>query len=55
MDGKIFSLLTEVIDKELILCDEPMKGHTSFKIGGNADFVVLPENMKQIKALVDML
>lgn len=55
MNSKIFSLLTEIIDKEQILCNEPMKGHTSFKIGGNADFVVLPENMKQIKSLVDML
>lgn len=55
MDNSIFSLLTSVLDEKLILCDEPMKKHTSFKIGGNADFMVLPENMKQIKDIVSLL
>lgn len=55
MDNAVFSLLASVLDERLILCDEPMKKHTSFKIGGNADFMVLPENMKQIKDVVSLL
>lgn len=55
MSNSIFSLLSGVLDENLILCDEPMKKHTSFKIGGNADFMVLPENMKQIKDIVSTL
>ncbi|MBQ6998785.1 MAG: UDP-N-acetylmuramate dehydrogenase [Clostridia bacterium] len=55
MDNNIFSLLCGVLDKNLILCDEPMDKHTSFKIGGNADFMVLPENIKQIKDVVTVL
>lgn len=55
MDNAVFSLLASVLDERLILCDETMKKHTSFKIGGNADFMVLPENMKQIKDVVSLL
>ncbi len=55
MNNDVFSLLSGVVDKNLILCDEPMDKHTSFKIGGNADFMVLPENIKQIKDTVMML
>lgn len=38
-----------------ILADEPMKNHTSFKIGGNADFIAEPENENQIIALLKVL
>ena len=55
MDNNIFSLLSGVLDEKLILCDEPMDKHTSFKIGGNADFMVLPENIKQIKDTIMIL
>lgn len=44
----IINGLSKIIASELILTNEPMKNHTSFKIGGVADFVVLPENKKQI-------
>ncbi len=33
------------LDKD-ILCDEPMKYHTSWKIGGNADFFCIPSNQE---------
>lgn len=55
MDNNIFSLLSGVLDEKLILCDEPMDKHTSFKIGGDADFMVLPENIKQIKDTIMIL
>lgn len=45
-------LLSEIIDKKNILINEPMKNHTSFKIGGNADIMVIPENGEQIAAIV---
>lgn len=37
---QIYQKLLQVIDKEYIKLDEPMKNHTTFKIGGNADFFV---------------
>ena len=51
----VYELLKSVISENLILCDEPMKNHTSFKIGGNADFLVLPESVEQIESLVKIL
>ena len=36
----IYNLLNKEISKENILLDEPMKKHTSFKIGGDAEFFV---------------
>lgn len=33
------------------LQNEPLKKHTTFKIGGNCDYFVLPENIEQIKEI----
>ena len=45
--------LTEIIPAETILLDEPMKKHTTFRIGGNADMFVSPaiEKIPEIVAL----
>ena len=40
--------LRNIVTSELILTNEPMKNHTSFKIGGNADYYVMPETKEQI-------
>ncbi len=40
--------LLSVYKKEQIRIDEPMKNHTTFKVGGNADFLVFPETEEQI-------
>lgn len=48
----------EIIDeiKQLgiknILIDEPMKNHTTFKVGGPADIMVSPENEEELSKLV---
>ena len=55
MDTTIYSLLKSVIDGKSILCDESMKNHTTFKIGGKADFLVLPQSTEQIKSLIQLL
>lgn len=40
--------LTEINSAEQVLRDEPMKKHTSFKIGGPADLLVLPTTEKAL-------
>ena len=50
IENKLISLLGE----KNVLKDEPMKNHTTFKIGGNADFVAFPENEEQIIALLNL-
>ena len=46
---KIYNHLIELIGKERVLIDEPMKNHTSFKIGGPADIMVIPESIEEIQ------
>ncbi len=39
---------------ENLLKDESMKKHTSFKIGGNAEYLVIPESFSEIKDVIDL-
>lgn len=48
-------LLIQVLGEDQILQNEPMKNHTLFKIGGNADFLVQPNSVEQISSLVKVL
>lgn len=51
----IKSLLETVIPKEQILCDEPMTKHTSFKVGGKADFFITAKTIEQVKKVVNVI
>ena len=51
----IYKHLLNILNKEDILLDEPMKNHISFKVGGPADFLVKPRNEEQLKDLVSLL
>lgn len=56
MDNKaILRNLEAIIPKELIFKDEPMKNHTSFKIGGPADFLVTPRDARDISRIIKNL
>ena len=44
----IYNDLLQLIDESKILKDEPMKNHTTFKIGGNADFLIKATEKKDI-------
>lgn len=46
--GKI---LGEILNKNQIFEDEPMSNHTSFKVGGNASFMVVPDTKEKIVSL----
>ncbi len=51
----IYKGLLNIVNKEDVFLDEPMKNHISFKVGGPADFLVKPTNEEQIKRLVTFL
>ena len=51
---QIYDLITEKIAKENILIDEPMKKHTSFKIGGNADFFVRAKDEEEVRFILEI-
>ena len=52
VNDKIYELLVSKIPKENILVDESMKKHTSFKIGGLADFFVKATNIDEVKYVI---
>ena len=53
MDNKkLLELLKSNLDIEQIYIDEPMKNHTYFKIGGNADYMAEPSNIRELQNLV---
>ncbi len=41
--------LLSVVPKEQLLLNEPMKRHTSFRIGGHADLIMLPSEIEHIR------
>ena len=48
----IYRKLEEIIDKNRIFQNEMMKKHTSFKIGGPADFFIIIESVEELKAVL---
>lgn len=54
INTEIYKLLLNKIPEENILQNEPMKKHTSFKIGGNAEFFVKAKNIDEIKYVVNI-
>lgn len=51
------SFIRSVIDvagHENVKIDEPMKNHTSFKVGGPADVLVYPSNYEMVKDLINI-
>lgn len=48
-----FKKLSQIIpDPERVLCDELMSNHTTFRIGGPADWLVLPKSVEEITAVL---
>lgn len=52
MEGGILSSISEIIDEKRILRNEPMKKHTTFRIGGPADVLVKPATITEIEQVL---
>lgn len=48
LKNDMFEKLSRIIDKKNIYINEPMKKHTTFRVGGPADYFVLPTEVSQI-------
>ena len=44
--------LAEIVGSGSVLADEPLAAHTTFKIGGPAQWLVLPRTEQQVAAVV---
>lgn len=49
---QIYGLITKEILPEQVLINEPMRKHTSFKIGGNADIFVKVKKIEELKTII---
>ena len=54
INTEIYNLLLKQFDKNNILIDEPMRKHTSFKIGGPADFYIKINNIDNLKFIINL-
>ena len=53
MENKqILEKLEEIVSKDRIKQNEPMKKHTTFKIGGPADFFIKPNTIEELKSII---
>lgn len=55
MKQEFYKQLCAIVGDEYVYTNEPMKKHTTFRIGGPADFYVLPQCRSEIMALVRLL
>lgn len=47
--------LCGILGEENVLKNEPMKNHTTFRVGGPADWFVTPEEEEQVREIVNVL
>ena len=47
MNQKVIEKFWNLLGKDRVLVDEPMKRHTTFRIGGPADFFLLPSTVDE--------
>lgn len=52
MNSNFYKKLITVIPHERVKTDEPMRGYTTFRVGGPADFLVEAENKQEIKDVI---
>ncbi len=50
----ILLCIKEIVGESNVRVDEPMKMHTTFKIGGAADYFVTPTDKSQLKKLINL-
>jgi len=49
MNRDFYNVLTDILTEERVLTDEPMKNHTTFRVGGTADYYTIPETKEEIR------
>ena len=49
--NEIYEKICELCGKDNVFTDEPMKNHTTLKVGGNASYLVTPETKEDISKL----
>lgn len=48
----LYEKLCDLLGEESVLANEPMSKHTTFRIGGPADYFTIPQNAEEIKKII---
>lgn len=51
---ELLNCIKDIVGEANVRIDEPMKSHTTFKIGGPADYFITPANREQLKQLIEL-
>ena len=54
MKQDFYKKLTGILSEEKIRRDEPMKTHTTFRVGGPADYFVMPETAEEVQRVTEL-
>lgn len=54
MNQKVIEKFWNLLGKDKVLVDEPMKRHTTFRIGGPADFFLLPSTVDEVRGILEI-
>lgn len=54
MKQEFYEKLSKIVRKEQILEEEPMKKHTTFRIGGPAEYLILPQTTEEIADVIKL-
>ena len=54
MNQNFYDKLSNRIEQDRIYIDEPMSCHTTFRVGGMADFFVTPKNANEVKDAIEI-
>ena len=54
MNQKVIEKFWNLLGKDRVLVDEPMKRHTTFRIGGPADFFLLPSTVDEVWGILEI-
>lgn len=54
MDQKIIERFSNLLGNEKVRINEPMNRHTTFRIGGPADYFLLPSSSEEVKGIMEI-
>lgn len=52
MNLDFYNQLIQIVEEKQVLCDEPMSKHTTFRVGGPADYFVMPQSIEEVQKIV---
>lgn len=54
MNQGLYEKFVDILGEEKVLLDEPMKKHTTFRVGGPADYFLIPSSLEEVVGIVKL-